>query len=176
MKILAFAGSNSSTSIHHKLLEIIKSDNPEANIEILDIRNIQAPIYSIDIEQASGAPEELKDLVKTISNYDALILAIPEHNGLPSAFFKNVIDWCSRINNKFLGDKQTLLLSTSPGSMGGANNLAKLAPLFKYWGAEITGTYSIPSFNEAVNVEDSKIQEDHKKAIQQLLSELKVLN
>ena len=176
MKILAFAGSNSTTSINHALLEIVKADNPDLDIDILDIRNLQAPIYSIDIEQTNGAPKVLKELVSKISEYDALILALPEHNGLPSAFFKNIIDWCSRINNKFLGEKQTLLLSTSPGSKGGANNLEKLEPLFKYWGAEIVGKYSVPFFNDAVNTETSKISEDHKLALRELLSDLKVLN
>lgn len=176
MKILAFAGSNSTTSINQTLLEIVKADNPDLDIEILDIRNLQAPIYSIDIEQTSGAPEVLKNMVNKISEYDALILALPEHNGLPSAFFKNIIDWCSRINNKFLGEKQTLLLSTSPGSKGGANNLEKLEPLFKYWGADIIGKYSVPFFNEAVNIKEKSIQEEHKTAVRQLLNELKVLN
>lgn len=176
MKILAFAGSNSTTSINHTLLEIVKADNPDLNLDILDIRNLQAPIYSIDIEQSIGAPEVLKDLVNKISEYDALILALPEHNGLPSAFFKNIIDWCSRINNKFLGEEQTLLLSTSPGSKGGANNLEKLEPLFKYWGAEIVGKHSVPFFNKAVNIEEKSIQEDHKTAVRQLLNALKVLN
>lgn len=44
MKILAFAGSNSTTSINHSLLEIVKADNPDLDIDILDIRNLQAPI------------------------------------------------------------------------------------------------------------------------------------
>ena len=176
MKILAFAGSNSTTSINHQLLEIIKADNSDLNIDLLDIRGLQAPIYSIDIEQSSGAPEVLKSLVNKIRNYDAIILALPEHNGLPSAFFKNIIDWCSRINNKFMGEKQTLLLSTSPGSKGGANNLEKLEPLFKYWGADIIGKYSVPFFNEAVNKDIGSIKEEHKKAVRELLNSIKVMS
>ena len=176
MKILAFAGSNSSTSINHILLEIVKKGNPNLDIELLDIRNINLPIYNIDIEKAEGPPESLKDLIKKIKSFDAIILSIPEHNGLPSAFFKNIIDWCSRIDSKFLGNKQAILLSTSPGSQGGANNLEKIAPLFKYWGAEITGTYSVPMFYDAVDPKTMELEDAHNKAIRLLLSKLYVLN
>jgi chromate reductase len=176
MKILAFAGSNSSTSINHTLLEVLKKENSDMNIEILDIRNLDVPIYNVDIEKESGAPEALVELVSKIKSFDALIISIPEHNGLPPAFFKNIIDWCSRIDNQFLGNSQTILLSTSPGSKGGANNLAKLEPLFKYWGAEITGKYSVPFFNEVVNKDTLEISEEHKVAFKELLNNFKVLN
>ncbi len=143
-KILAFAGSNHSQSIHYKLLDYVKSTAPD-QIEVLDIRKWDIPIYSIDMDP-DGTPDLIKELISMIDKYDGFILASPEHNGGTPAFLKNILDWLSRRGSKVFAEKPLLLLSTSPGKGGGANNLKYLANALPYQGAKVVGSYSLPSY------------------------------
>lgn len=53
-KILAFAGSNSSNSINKQLVEYAAT--LQEGIDVIDLRDYDAPIYSIDLEQAERHP------------------------------------------------------------------------------------------------------------------------
>ena len=172
MKIIAFSGSNSSTSINQTLLQIIQDNFKEYPIDLLDLRQLDLPIFSVDIERNEGYPEALKELIDQLKQADALLLALPEHNGFPTAFFKNLIDWMSRMDKQFLGNNPTVLLSTSPGSKGGANALERVAPSFKYWGAEVVGQYSVPFFKEAYDKENNTLTAEHMNQIGSLLQQL----
>jgi len=72
---------------------------------------------------------------------------------MPS-FFKNTIDWLSRINREFLKDKKIILLSTSPGKYGGKQSLEHTASIIPRFGGEVIGSYSLGSFYENVNLEN----------------------
>ena len=43
-----------------------------------------------------GFNENIKKLVTKISEYDVIILGVPEHNGNVPAYFKNIFDWCTK--------------------------------------------------------------------------------
>lgn len=85
-KIIAFTGSNNPNSINEKLVQSIISKYPDQNIEFIDLKRFDVPIYSQDIEQ-NGIPKPIKKLFQLFTETDAFIIASPEHNGLPSAFF-----------------------------------------------------------------------------------------
>ncbi len=97
MKIIAFAGSNSSQSINHALLSYIAMKNN--HIELIRLSDYDVPMYSIDIEQADGIPQATQSLNEKLQTADRLIIGVAEHNGNVSAFFKNHIDWLSRHNH-----------------------------------------------------------------------------
>ncbi len=172
-KILAFAGSNSKESINNKLIGYATQLNSEMDITHVDISALQAPIYNIDIEQASGIPESIQKFYTQLQTYDAYIIAFPEHNGMMPAFIKNIIDWMSRINNQFLGKKPVLLLSTSPGPKGGANSLQFIAQLVQWWGANTVETLSLGNFfdqyDQGLNqVNEPQFIQNLQKSIQNL--------
>ncbi|MCJ8290554.1 MAG: NAD(P)H-dependent oxidoreductase [Crocinitomicaceae bacterium] len=146
-KIIAFTGSNNPNSINEKLLQSIIKKYPNEGIEFIDLKRFDVPIYSQDIEQ-HGIPKTIKELFKLFIEADALIIASPEHNGLPSAFLKNTIDWLSRINQKFMDGKPVLLLSTSPGLTGGKTHLQILEKLVLQWGGLFVEQYSLGSFDQ----------------------------
>ncbi len=171
-KIVAFTGSNSSQSINQNMLEIAKKANPEADITILDIRTLEAPIYSIDIEKNSGIPSSIQELLSKLKEFDAYLISIPEHNGMPPAFFKNIIDWLSRAENGFFGNKPVGLLSASPGGLGGANNLERTKGFFKYWGGDVTGTFSVPSYFDKLNTEDNSLPQEDMEGLKNLVQSL----
>ncbi|BDS10392.1 NADPH-dependent FMN reductase [Aureispira anguillae] len=167
-KILAFSGSNSSTSINQKL--ILATTQLIDGIDVIDLRDYDAPIYSSDIEKASGIPTNIQKLYDLIQGYDSVILSSPEHNGLPPAFLKNILDWLSRTDGqKFLQDKKVALLSTSPGKNGGASSLGKLSAVIPYWGATIVGTYSLGSFFDKVDEDNHLKFEEDKTALKAIL-------
>jgi chromate reductase len=153
-KILAFSGSNHSTSINQQLVNYAASLITDSKVEVLDLSKWVIPIYSIDMDP-DETPDEITQLIELIKNHDGFIISSPEHNGSTPAFFKNIIDWLSRRSKNVFEKKPMLLMSASPGKSGGANNRKLLEHLLPYLGANITATFSLPSFHQ--NMQNSAI-------------------
>jgi chromate reductase, NAD(P)H dehydrogenase (quinone) len=96
-KIIAFAGSNSSQSINRSLIAKTLKSFAEFDVEFLDINDFEMPIYSFDREQKGGIPEQAHQFRKQMTDGDAIICSLAEHNGNFTAAFKNLVDWCSRV-------------------------------------------------------------------------------
>ncbi|MFK8011700.1 MAG: NADPH-dependent FMN reductase, partial [Marinicellaceae bacterium] len=126
MKILAFAASSSTKSINKKLVTYAASLLDNCTVEIADLNDYEIPLFSVDKEAQLGHPELAQAFMSKISDADALIISFAEHNGSYTAAYKNLFDWCSRIDAKVYKDKPMLLLSTSPGA-GGANTVLSAA-------------------------------------------------
>lgn len=174
--ILAFAGSNSSTSINFELVKYTCSLIQNQNIQLLNMVNFPFPMYSSDYEKEKGFSNSLIELNQDIQRADGLIISVNEHNGGPSAYFKNLTDWLSRLDIKFLAGKKVFLLSTSPGKGGGGNSLALSNTRLTRFGAEVTATFSMPSFNGNFDKEDgildAKLSKAHKTALQDFLAKI----
>lgn len=154
-KILAFTGSTSPTSINHQLLlHVTKQlNNPS---EILLLRELEIPMYSI-VREKEGIPEPVKLLYEKIIEHEALIIAVNEYNSNVSGFFKNIIDWLSRVDRKFLLNKKLLVISTSPGQRGGASALEYVKKQFPRFGGEVVESFSLPQFYENFDSEKGLI-------------------
>lgn len=153
-KILAFAGSNSSTSINRQLLENVLKRMDNLDIEQIRLTDFSLPIFSVDLGKR-GIPENVLKLQEQIDRAVALVVAVNEHNGGPSAFFKNTIDWLSRNRRDFLQDKKILLISTSPGARGAKSSLEYTERIFGRFGGEVLESFSFPSFKD--NFHDGKV-------------------
>ncbi len=154
-KILAFAGSNSSTSINQRLLDHITGRIQGHEIKMLQLTDFPLPVYDEDIEKESRIPMNAKIIHNHILDHDALIIAVNEHNGTASAFFKNIIDWLSRNQKNFLEGKKILLVSTSPGKRGAKGSLDYCRDIFGRFGGDVIESFSFPSFQD--NFEDAKV-------------------
>ena len=173
-KILCFCASNSQKSINHDLL-VAACDLVEGHDKTYGaLRDIDLPLYSLDIEAEEGYPEEIQAFYELIEAHDAVIIACPEHNGATPAACKNLIDWGSRYANsqshKLFADKPVLLLSTSPGEKGGANNLDLLARLLPWQGAKIVGQYSLGNYGQ--HFTDGKADAETQTALREALKPL----
>ncbi len=157
MKIIAFAGSPSKNSINKKLATYAASLFENAEVEVLDLNDFQMPLFSVDIEAEIGQHPLAKAFLDKIATADILVVSLAENNANYSAAFKNVFDWCSRINGKVFQEKQMLLMATSPGARGGASVLEIAKNAFPRYGAIIKATFSLPSFNDNFDVEKRKI-------------------
>ncbi|UII79354.1 NADPH-dependent FMN reductase [Flagellimonas sp. CMM7] len=173
--ILSLAGSNSSISINYKLVKHTSSLIEGHEIRLLNMARYPFPMYSED-EEKQGYSNSLVELKNDIQRADAIILSVNEHNGNPSAYFKNVIDWLSRLERKFLLDKKVLLMSTSGGKRGGIGSIGVIESLLPRFGAEIISTFSLPSFHENFNADgiiDDSLKIEHQKALNAFLETLK---
>lgn len=148
-KILAFSGSNHSSSINQQLVNYTASLIAEFEVQVLDISKWDIPIYSIDMDP-DQTPTEITRLIELIESFDGFIIASPEHNGSTPAFFKNIIDWLSRRSKNVFGNKPLLLMSTSPGKNGGITNRSLLEKQLPFMGAFIAATFSLPSFRHTM--------------------------
>lgn len=171
-KILAFAGSNSSKSVNHRFVSFIAEQLTQYTTEVIRLTDYPLPIFSIDAEENEGYPEELKALQAKIAESNALVISVNEHNGTVSAYFKNVMDWLSRIEHKWLEGKKVLLISVSPGKRGGLSALEYTHGILPRYNAEVIAALPFPSFFENFSEEKNTIVEPElaahfKAAIQQ---------
>jgi chromate reductase len=161
MKIIAFGGSNSKTSINKKLATYAASLFENADVEVLDLNDFAMPLFSVDLEAEVGQLQQAQNFLSKISEADILVISMAENNGNYSAAFKNVFDWASRINGKVFQEKPMLLMATSPGRRGGASVLEIALKLFPRYGGNIRASFSLPSFNENFDVEKGAISEEN---------------
>lgn len=147
-KILAFAGSNSSTSINHTFISHVSGRIQSHEVKVIKLRDFDIPVYSIDLEKERGIPIDIKVIKNLIDENDALVISVNEHNGTVSAFFKNIIDWLSRHDRSFLTGKRILLMSTSPGERGAASALEYTKGILTRFGGKVVQSFSFPSFND----------------------------
>ncbi len=170
-KIIALAGSNSSNSINHQLIQAVANQVKDVNVEIISLRDYPSEIYGIDSEKEKGFPPSMMELNEKFAEADGFIVSTPEHNGSIPAVLKNTIDWLSRISRKVFNDKPLMLLSTSPGARGGKSALKHLMSILPYQGANVIGGQSIGSFHE--HVKNGVVSDPtHQQAIKQLTTQL----
>lgn len=174
--LLAFAGSNSSTSINYELVKFTTSLIHGHEIQQLNMANFPFPMYSKDYEREKGYSNSLIELNNDIKKADGLIISVNEHNSNPSAYFKNLVDWLSRLERKFLDGKKIFLMSTSNGKRGGQNSMQVVEKLIPRFGGEVVTTFSLPSFGENFDADggitDEKMAEEHQKALSGFLSKI----
>jgi chromate reductase len=132
-KILAFAGSARTGSFNKSVLRIAVDGARAAGAQVteLDLRDYPLPIFDQDIEAARGLPANARALKRQFVAHDGLLIASPEYNSSFTPLMKNVIDWCSRASEgekplaAFQG-KVAVLMSASPGALGGLRGLVHL--------------------------------------------------
>ena len=157
MKIIAFAGSLSKNSINKKLAVYVAGLFENAQVEVLDLNDYQMPLFSVDVEVEIGQHSLAKAFLEKIATADILVVSLAENNGNYSVAFKNLIDWCSRINAKIFQNKPMLLMATSPGARGGATVLEIAKNNFPRFDANIKAVFLLSSFNENFDVQANVI-------------------
>ncbi|NNJ88374.1 MAG: NAD(P)H-dependent oxidoreductase [Eudoraea sp.] len=174
--IIAFAGSNSSTSVNFALVKYTVSLLQDKKVQVMNMALFDLHMFSVDYEKKHGYTNSLVELRDALHKAEGLILSVNEHNSNPSAYFKNLIDWLSRLERKFLENTKILLMSASTGKRGGVSSLAKVEDILPRFGGEVVATFSLPSFNENFDPEkgivDPDLSEAHKKAFEKWLHSL----
>ncbi|WP_064609583.1 NADPH-dependent FMN reductase [Photobacterium sp. J15] len=153
MKIIAFAASTHKQSINKQLVRYASKLLDKVEVEILDLNDYELPLYSQDKEGEIGHPQLAKDFLSKIGDSDGVLISFAEHNGSYSVGYKNLFDWCSRIEPKVFQNKPMVLLSTSPGSLGGASVLAAAVQSMPFFDGIVKASLSVPSFYDNFDAE-----------------------
>ncbi|MEO6358289.1 MAG: NAD(P)H-dependent oxidoreductase [Ferruginibacter sp.] len=176
MKILAFAGSNSSKSINKKLVTYATTFFKEHEVEILDLNDYEMPLFSVDNLATNGLPQLAVDFAKKIDESDVLLISLAENNGAYTTAFKNIFDYISVIPERkaFWGNKPTFLMATSPGPRGGASVLNLAKTTLPYYGAKLIDTFSLPGFYQHFTVESGITNTEFAAELQTKIEKIKV--
>lgn len=169
--IIAFAGSAREASWNKKLVRIAAqgAEAAGADVEVLDLRNFPLPLYDGDLEAQEGVPANAEVLRKKLAAGDGLLISAPEYNSSISPLLKNTIDWATRLPGgkpsleAFQG-KLVVLMSASPGGLGGMRGLVHLRAILGNIGAiMLPQTHSVrdafKAFDESGSLVDGKEQE-----------------
>ena len=173
MGIVAFAATNHKQSINKQLVTYASRLITKVPVEVLDLNDFELPLYGQDKEKEIGHPQLAKSFLAKVAESCGVIISFAEHNGSYTVAYKNLFDWCSRIEPKVYQGKPMVLLSTSPGSMGGASVLAAAAKSMAYFDGEVKASLSIPSFYDNFDLEKGclshpELDEQFKDAISHL--------
>lgn len=175
-KIIGFAGSTSSKSINKQLVTAACNSLENVTIEILDLNDYEMPLFSVDREQKDGFPEKAHLLMSKFQNADGIICSMAEHNRTYTAAFKNIFDWCTRVDLNVFHNRPMLLMSTSPGGFGGGNVMEAAKAYFPKAGAIIVTTFSLPKFNDHFKegtIIDTNLNNEFLNALQAFSAALK---
>lgn len=165
MNILAFAASNSRSSINKALVTYASGLLEtgivnQAKTEILDLNDFEMPLFSIDKESSGGIPELAHQFYKKIGAADALLVSFAEHNGFYTAAYKNLFDWTSRIDNKVYQGKPAVLLATSPGARGAGNVLKIAKESAPHFAMDVKADLSISKFYDNFDISSGRVTND----------------
>jgi len=169
-RILAFAGSSREQSFNKKLVNIAAASAKKAgaNVTQVDLRELNLPLFDQDLEAAQGLPPGARKLKDLMLANDGLLISAPEYNSSITPLLKNAIDWASRpVPNEaplgcFVG-KAALLMSASPGALGGLRGLVHLRAILGNIQVLVhPDQIAVPKAHEAFNADgtlkDSKQQ------------------
>ena len=160
-KIIALGGSNSKSSINKTFAIYTANKIKLVEVNTLHLIDFELPLYGIDYETEYGIPENAIKLNNLVEETDGLVISLDEHNGSYTSFFKNTLDWLSRIDIKVWKDKPIFLLATSPGARDGTIVLQSAKNYFPYLGGNVITDFSLPNFYE--NFSDNKILDNDLK-------------
>ena len=173
-KILAFAGSSRKESFNKKLLRIAAAGAEEAgaSVTVIDLADYPMPLFDQDLEVKDGMPENAHKFKKMLKEHDAIMIASPVYNSSFSPLLKNVIDWASRVESKdeqsldAYRDKVAVIMSASPGALGGSRGLVCLRMLLANMGVLVLPEQQvIPEAFKAFNEEGSLRDERNQKSV-----------
>jgi chromate reductase, NAD(P)H dehydrogenase (quinone) len=103
-------------------LQEIASDR--AHLEAFPLDAV--PLYNADLD-GDDKPTPVVALKNAIHDCDGLVLSSPEYNYGISGVLKNALDWASRPGyQSVLKDKPVLIMTSSPGMVGGVRAQAQL--------------------------------------------------
>jgi len=171
-RILTFAGSTRKDSYNKKLARIAAKAAEEcgAEVTLVDLKDLPMPLFDEDLEREAGMPESAAKLKALMVEHDAFLIASPEYNSSITAVLKNAIDWVSRpVPNEpslvaFKG-KTAVLMSASPGNLGGLRGLVHLRAILGNIGVLVLpDQIAVPKAYEAFD-SDGRLKDAKQQAV-----------
>jgi len=167
--IALFSGSarkgSFNTQLAESAAELLSSSKYGASTKLLDLSYYELPIYDQDLE-GKGMHTGAVQLKEDLAAADGWVYCAPEYNGSMTPLFVNAMTWASRgdPNGKMYAtfqDKAAVVLSASPGAMGGMRALNPNRQLLTNLGVNVL-PYSVAvggafkAFDESGGLKDDK--------------------
>jgi NAD(P)H-dependent FMN reductase len=177
-KILAFAGSTRKDSFNKKLVKVAAEGAKEAGAEVtfIDLKDYPMPIYDQDWFDEHGFPESVLQLKALMKDHQGFLIASPEYNSSITGVLKNAIDWVSRseageapLALTCFRDKVAVIMSTSPGGLGGLRGLVHLRDILQNIGTIVLPAQkAVPNAYQAFDDMGNLTDEKQQSAVQDL--------
>jgi NAD(P)H-dependent FMN reductase len=124
-KVLGICGSLRAESWNLKLLRNFLDTLRQEGAETTLYPSLEMPLMNEDLEKLTLDSRVLQ-FRAALKDHPIVVIASPEYNGSFSPALKNAIDWASRPPENLWTDKIAVLLSASPGALGGARGLIQV--------------------------------------------------
>jgi len=160
-RILALSGSLRSASLNKRLLALAQDELEAAgaSVHTIDLNDFPLPFYNQEIQDA-GFPESAERLKNLVESHDGILIVSPEYNFSYPAVVKNAIDWLSRYKPNPFKDKHGLLMSASPGLIGGNRGLWALRVPLECLGVHVhPNMFSLAQAAKAFD-DDGRLQDE----------------
>lgn len=120
IKVAGLGGSLAAPSSSLAALKVALEGAREAGAqtELLDIRELNLPMYVPGLKEV---PEAVERLCRAVHDADGLLWSSPLYHGTISGSFKNALDWLQLLSDRepaYLTDKVVGLISTAGGTQG----------------------------------------------------------
>ncbi|MBW4092386.1 MAG: NAD(P)H-dependent oxidoreductase [Proteobacteria bacterium] len=127
---------------------------------MLDSHDLRLPLYDED-EDGPATPAPVRAFRETIAACDGLLIVTPEYNhGIPGVL-KNALDWASRPYGAcVLIGKPALIITTSPGFVGGARAQAQANETLLSCQARIVTGPQVVIGNIAEKIRDGRLVDE----------------
>ncbi len=141
VKIVGLTGSlnEQSTSTAALRLALTAAKRAGAEVELVDIRELDLPLYRPEAETPAAANR----LAAAVESADGMIWASPLYHGTISGAFKNALDWLQLLGEAdppYLTDKPVGLVSTAGGVQGlqAINTMEYVVRALRGWAVPLT--------------------------------------
>jgi NAD(P)H-dependent FMN reductase len=149
-----------------------------AEVTYLDLRDLPLPLFDEDLEAKEGLPENARRLKELLISHQGFLIACPEYNSSITPVLKNAIDWASRPlpGEPMLAsfrDKVAVLMSASPGGLGGLRGLVHVRSILSSIGVLVLPDQkALPKAFEAFDA-DGRLNDSKQQAeVEQLGNKL----
>ena len=175
IRILAMAGSARRESFNRRFLAVAVEEARSAGCEVAvaDLGELALPLYNGDLEESGGMPPGALRLAGLVASHQALLVASPEYNSMPSPLLKNALDWCSRAEPNPFEGRVAAVMSASPGPFGGIGSLRLAQQLLLKLGCHVVpGQCVLPHADKAFDPEGRLANPRTRESVRTLVADL----
>lgn len=146
--LVASSGNNMKLAL--KLQELAIEQG--SKVELIDLVDLNLPLYSTKEEEKNGIPTQVKELASKILDLKAFIIIAPEYNGVMPPVLNNAMAWTSRSTKDWRDafNEKAVGLATHSGG-GGTKGLQAMRMMFQHLGANVIAREILTTYEKPLN-------------------------